>query len=410
MALTQSSDDGMITDDEPFDYQEYDKDSELTSFLEKEDLTSLHYDLSALNINLSYLQYVETDQLNILCDKLKLKIGSSTRLQFTRAVVKLQSELNQIKERKKHSIMTVDEKEKQDNHQQNSLSIKRLITPRSKKRKKMFSKDKDNDIINYNSDDEIKHNNNNNNDENVNTNDKKTESYTQTLQKPRPRGYDFLIKCILLGDSSVGKSCILVRYIDDVFKESSMFTVGIDYRMKTIELGDDLVKYQIWDTAGQEKYRTIISAYYRGIDCALLCYDITNRSSFENIITWIENVQQYSSDHVFMMLVGTKLDLVENEKYQREISTEEGQQLANEYGIKFCEVSSKTNHGISSLFLTTASYAILNKKEYQQKINKQRAITQEKIDMMAQKVIDHDEMQNTTDNKFVKKKCCNVYI
>eukprot|EP01084_Bolivina_argentea_P015038 28127_1 len=376
-----SVDKGALSDSEaPVDYQEYDEDSELNIFLQKEDLLSLRSGLRVLNINLSYLKHTELESLNQLCDKLQLKIGSSTRLQFTRAVVKLQSEHKQQKLLKRKQKQILDEKSPTDEKENTKTK-------------------------NTNNNNKPDHNNNNKSVQHI---------YTTSLAQPRPKGYDYIIKCILLGDSDVGKSCILLRYVDNVFKESRIFTVGIDYRLKTIELGDYMIKYQIWDTAGQEKYRTIISAYYRGIDAALLCYDITNRESFDNVRNWIESVVDQSPENVFMMLVGTKLDLVNNDIKERVVEREEGEELAQEYNIKFCEASSKSGHGINSLFLTTASYVVLNKKKEKEQIDKQRALTQETVDLMKeeQERIEKEELDNNRNptDKFVKKKCCNFYI
>eukprot|EP01083_Nonionella_stella_P064320 167522_1 len=360
----------------PFDYQEYHDDSELNAFLEKEDLLSLQSGLSALNINIQYIYYVEPQQLNLLCDKLKLSIGSATRLQFSRAVVKLQEEYQSSKLRKKQTER--EEKKQQPQAEPEITKMDTLgVDDKTKSTKHVYS--------------------------------------TQSTS-PRPMGYDYLIKCILLGDSHVGKSSLLLRYFDNDYKESQINTVGVDYRMKTIELGDYLVRYQIWDTAGQEKYRTIIAAYYRGIDAALICYDITNRESFENISIWVENIQEHTrtTDAVFMMLVGTKLDLVNDDEDTREVTTEEAKEMADEYCMKHCEVSSKSGHGVNSLFLTTASYAILNKKKKMDIIEKQRAITQEKIDMMQQEQekieLETTETGKMGTDKFVKKKCCSFYI
>merc|ERR1719361_1286261 len=221
-----------------------------------------------------------------------------------------------------------------------------------------------------------------------------SESYTRPLSKPKPRGYDYSIKCILLGDSAVGKSCILVRYFDDSFQCSAGATIGIDYRIKTVELGDDVIKFQIWDTAGQEKYRTIIAAYYRGIDAALICYDITNRESFENLMEWIENVQEYSSEDAFMMLVGTKLDLVDpkegGDASLRLVTKHDGMELAEMYKLKFCETSSKNGHGVDSLFVTTASYAVMKQKRAAEASELRRRATEERIQL-------REEERSTTD-------------
>ncbi|MED6220295.1 Ras- protein RABE1d [Stylosanthes scabra] len=146
--------------------------------------------------------------------------------------------------------------------------------------------------------------------------------------------YDYLIKLLLIGDSGVGKSCLLLRFTDDTFTTSFITTIGIDFKIRTVELDGKRIKLQIWDTAGQERFRTITSAYYRGAMGILLVYDVTDESSFENIRNWIRNIEEHASDNVNRILVGNKADMDES---KRVVPTSRGQALANEYGIKFFE-------------------------------------------------------------------------
>ena len=144
---------------------------------------------------------------------------------------------------------------------------------------------------------------------------------------------------------------------------------------------------------------------------------MTKRESFESVRNWIENVQQSAPDNSFGMVVGTKLDLVKEDETLRDVTSDEGMALAEEYGIKFAEVSSKSGHGLNSLFLTTASYVILNKKKEIDDIERQRQLTQEKVEFMMT-----SETKNKTDDKVdldkartqsnikIKKKCCSFYI
>ncbi|KAK8454013.1 hypothetical protein SEVIR_5G379900v4 [Setaria viridis] len=146
--------------------------------------------------------------------------------------------------------------------------------------------------------------------------------------------YDYLIKLLLIGDSGVGKSCLLLRFSDGSFTTSFITTIGIDFKIRTIELDGKRVKLQIWDTAGQERFRTITTAYYRGAMGILLVYDVTDESSFNNIRNWIRNIEQHASDNVNKILVGNKADMDES---KRAVPTAKGQALADEYGIKFFE-------------------------------------------------------------------------
>ncbi|KAK3067094.1 GTP-binding protein [Teratosphaeriaceae sp. CCFEE 6253] len=164
------------------------------------------------------------------------------------------------------------------------------------------------------------------------------------------RNYDFLIKLLLIGDSGVGKSCCLLRFSEDSFTPSFITTIGIDFKIRTIELDGKRVKLQIWDTAGQERFRTITTAYYRGAMGILLVYDVTDEKSFNNIRTWFSNVEQHASEGVNKMLIGNKCDWEE----KRAVSTQQGQALADELGIPFMEVSAKSNISVEKAFFSLA--------------------------------------------------------
>lgn len=160
-----------------------------------------------------------------------------------------------------------------------------------------------------------------------------------------------LIKLLLIGDSGVGKSCCLLRFSEDSFTPSFITTIGIDFKIRTIELDGKRVKLQIWDTAGQERFRTITTAYYRGAMGILLVYDVTDQRSFENIRTWFSNVEQHATEGVNKILIGNKCDWEE----KRAVSTEQGQALADELGIPFLEVSAKSNINVDKAFYSLAS-------------------------------------------------------
>nr|KJB73830.1 hypothetical protein B456_011G255400 [Gossypium raimondii] len=153
--------------------------------------------------------------------------------------------------------------------------------------------------------------------------------------------YDYLIKLLLIGDSGVGKSCLLLRFSDGSFTTSFITTIGIDFKIRTIELDGKRIKLQIWDTA----------AYYRGAMGILLVYDVTDESSFNNIRNWIRNIEQHASDNVNKVLVGNKADMDES---KRAVPTSKGQALADEYGIKFFETSAKTNLNVEEVFFSIA--------------------------------------------------------
>ncbi|KAJ1983425.1 GTP-binding protein [Dimargaris verticillata] len=162
--------------------------------------------------------------------------------------------------------------------------------------------------------------------------------------------YDFLIKLLLIGDSGVGKSCLLLRFSDDSFTPSFITTIGIDFKIRTIELDGKRIKLQIWDTAGQERFRTITTAYYRGAMGILLVYDVTDERSFNNIHNWIRNVEQHANEGVNRILIGNKCDIDE----KKVISKEQGQSLADEYHIRFLETSAKSNINVDEAFFSLA--------------------------------------------------------
>jgi len=162
--------------------------------------------------------------------------------------------------------------------------------------------------------------------------------------------FDHLIKLLIIGDSGVGKSCLLLRFTDDTFTPSFITTIGIDFKIRNIELDGKRIKLQIWDTAGQERFRTITTAYYRGAMGIMLAYDVTDMRTFDNIRNWMKSIEQHASESVDRILVGNKCDL--NEK--RVVSVEMGKSLADEYSIKFFECSAKNSVNVEEAFISLA--------------------------------------------------------
>ena len=165
--------------------------------------------------------------------------------------------------------------------------------------------------------------------------------------------FNYLFKYIIIGDSAVGKSNILLRYIHDKFNEEFQSTIGVEFGAKNIKIEDKIYRIQIWDTAGQETFRSITRAYYKNSVCACVVYDITNRNSFQNVKSWIEDCKKQSPKTVFLVLIGNKVDLED----RREVTYEEGSIYAQKNGMLFFETSAKTGKNIEEIFINS-SYEI----------------------------------------------------
>jgi small GTP-binding protein len=157
--------------------------------------------------------------------------------------------------------------------------------------------------------------------------------------------FDYLFKILIIGEVSVGKTCLLLRYADDSFTQNHLTTLGIDFKTKIITINNSLIKLQIWDTAGQEKFRTITKSYYKDANGIILTYDISNSDSLKNIQNWMKLIEQNAEDGVCKILVGNKCDL-EN----RAIKTEEGEKIAQDFGMKFFETSAKSDINVDEAF------------------------------------------------------------
>jgi len=164
--------------------------------------------------------------------------------------------------------------------------------------------------------------------------------------------HDYLFKLLLLGDSGVGKSCLLTRFADNKYSDSNYITtIGVDFRVKTVQVDDKTIKLQIWDTAGQERFRTITPQYYRGADGIIVVYDITDAVSFNNVKQWLDETERHANENVSRLLVATKSDLTS----KRVITPEVGKEFADLLGIDFIETSAKSSDNVQMAFLAMAS-------------------------------------------------------
>ena len=208
------------------------------------------------------------------------------------------------------------------------------------------------------------------------------------------KDYDYLFKLVLIGDSGVGKSCLLLRFADNAFMESYISTIGVDFRFRTVrgiyietasfearsltpsvpvsaarsrlvslslpppsapqvKVEKNTVKLQIWDTAGQERFRTITSAYYRGADGIIMVYDVTNQDSFNHVADWLTEVNRYATDGTCKLLVGNKSD-----REDRAVTSEAAREYAEQLNIPFLETSAKNADNVEKAFLTMAQELI----------------------------------------------------
>ncbi|XP_054476064.1 ras-related protein Rab-19 [Anoplopoma fimbria] len=163
--------------------------------------------------------------------------------------------------------------------------------------------------------------------------------------------FDFLFKIILVGDSDVGKTCVVQSFKSGIFIEKQQNTIGVDFTVRTLDIDGKKVKMQVWDTAGQERFRTITQSYYRSAHGAMVAYDITRRSTFESVPLWIREVQQFGASSVVLILIGNKSDL----QAQRQVLFEDSCTLAENNGVLAAlETSAKEAQNVEAAFILMA--------------------------------------------------------
>lgn len=165
--------------------------------------------------------------------------------------------------------------------------------------------------------------------------------------------FDFMFKLLVVGESGVGKTCMLLRFADNSFEENFLSTIGVDFKVKQIVVDNKKVKLQIWDSAGQERFRNITASYYRNCSAIIIVYDITSKDSFNKVSDWVEEVRRYVPSAP-LLLVGNKCDLEEN----RQVPKEDGEELAKRLGLIFLETSAKTSYNIEEAFQEMAQQLI----------------------------------------------------
>ena len=199
--------------------------------------------------------------------------------------------------------------------------------------------------------------------------------------------YDYIFKVLLVGNSDVGKSSLILRYVDQIWNDVFVPTIGVDFKVKSLEIENKSIKLQIWDTAGQERFRNVISSYFKGAHGILLIFDITSRDSFKELENWLAEVEKNASTQILKILIGNKCDLEE----EREISKDEGEAFAMRNGMQYIETSAKINTNVNEAFEALSKIMVEYYSKKRSAINENKTIKMNKgPDLTTQK----------------KKKCC----
>lgn len=199
------------------------------------------------------------------------------------------------------------------------------------------------------------------------------------------RDYDHLFKLLIIGDSGVGKSSLLLRFADNTFSGSYITTIGVDFKIRTVNIDGQRIKLQIWDTAGQERFRTITSTYYRGTHGVIVVYDVTNGESFANVKRWLHEIEQ-NCDVVNRILVGNKNDCPD----RKVVLTEDAKRFADTMGIQLFETSAKDNINVEEMFVSVTRLVLRAKLEMKERQN----------------VTQNDVVNLRKSHKQGKRKCC----
>jgi small GTP-binding protein len=165
------------------------------------------------------------------------------------------------------------------------------------------------------------------------------------------RKFDYSLKVVVVGDSGVGKTCLLIRFVRDVFDEDSQPTLGVEFLTKIVETQRHRIQLQLWDTAGQELFRAVTRGYYRGSAGALVLFDLTSRDTFENVTHWLQDIKDVARSDVVTLLIGNKADLTD----KRQVSYDEADSFAKANSMLYFETSAKTGANVSESFSSCVS-------------------------------------------------------
>jgi len=211
--------------------------------------------------------------------------------------------------------------------------------------------------------------------------------------------YDFLYKILLIGDVRVGKTSFLTKYVKNTINRNQAPTLGVEYQTQNIVLQDGtIIKAQMWDTSGSEKYKSITTAHYRKSVGALLFYDLTDKTSFENAADWLREIHDHTEEGIVIMLIGNKYDLVLEDPSARKVSTEEATNFVKKYHLLYMETSAKTGYNVKEAFETLVE-TVYEEQQRNQQGNSMEYARQIKLKK--------DGGQNKTEDSSQKSGCCN---
>ena len=212
--------------------------------------------------------------------------------------------------------------------------------------------------------------------------------------------FNYLLKYIIIGDSAVGKSNLLLQYSQGQFNPEYQLTIAVEFGTKNLEIRKKIYRIQIWDTAGQENFKSITRAYFQSSACAIVVYDISNRVTFNNASNWVEDCKSQCSKKTVMVLVGNKLDLAD----KRQVNTNEGQDLADKYGMLFFEASAKDGTNVDKIFKESADNIAKNIEKNYYDLEDEDCGIKQGINMITTNKLTYDDNNNKHNKK--KKKFC----
>ena len=176
------------------------------------------------------------------------------------------------------------------------------------------------------------------------------------------RDYDHIFKIITLGESGIGKTSLITRFAHDIFEENHLASIGFEFLIKVLDIENKIIKIQLWDICGSERFKTVIPSYYRNADGAIAAYDISYKRSFDRVKFWVNEVKKHPEIKTNVVIVGTKCDILD-----REVTEEEGKKLADELGVKYFETSAKTGYNVNEAYNFLIKDIFDNNKDFERK-------------------------------------------